>query len=167
MKIVSDGVRSSSVWKTASMLMTPVMKKCIIWRTGMNNPWLTILTKSLYIGIGGYLGANARYWLGGYLNGMRGTTFPYATFVVNIMGSFFLGLFVTLITERYIVSNPNLRLLIAIGFIGSYTTFSTFEYETFALAEVGSYFQALLNAGLNLLVGFVAVWLGARLARFL
>ena len=133
----------------------------------MDKPWLTILTKSLYIGIGGCLGANARYWLGGWLNGRWGATFPYATFVVNITGSFLLGLFVTLITERYIVSHPNLRLLIAIGFIGSYTTFSTFEYETFALAETGSYFQALLNVGLSLFVGFVAVWLGARLARFL
>ncbi len=133
----------------------------------MGNPWLTILTKSLYIGIGGFLGANARYWLGGCLNGRWGSTFPYGTFVVNIIGSFFLGLFVTLITERYIVSNPNLHLLVAIGFIGSYTTFSTFEYETFALANSGSYFQALLNVALNLFVGFVAVWLGARLARFL
>jgi len=131
----------------------------------MDNP--TILTKSLYIGIGGFLGANARYWLGGCLNERWGTTFPYATFVVNISGSFFLGLFVTLITERYIVTNPSLRLLIATGFIGSYTTFSTFEYETFALASSGSYFRALLNIVSNLLIGFVAVWLGAKLARLL
>lgn len=133
----------------------------------MDNPWLTILTKSLYIGIGGCLGANARYWLGEYLNKRWGTTFPYATFVVNITGSFFLGLFITFITERYIISNPHLRFLVAIGFIGSYTTFSTFGYETFALAGAGSYFQALLNVGLNLFVGFVAVCLGVRLARFL
>ncbi|MCZ6678880.1 MAG: fluoride efflux transporter CrcB [Candidatus Poribacteria bacterium] len=132
----------------------------------MDDLWFTILKRSLYIGIGGCLGANARYWLGGWVTERLGDTFPYGTFVANITGSFVLGLFITLITERYIVSNPNLRLLIAIGFVGSYTTFSTFEYETFALAESGSYFRALLNAGLSLIAGFVAVWLGARLARF-
>ena len=133
----------------------------------MDKAWLTILTKIFHIGIGGFLGANARYWLGGCVNGRWGVTFPYATFVVNLTGSFFLGLFVTLITERYVVFHPNLRLLIAIGFIGSYTTFSTLEYETFALAETGSYFHAVLNASLSLLFGFVAVWLGVRFARFL
>jgi CrcB protein len=90
-----------------------------------------------------------------------GATFPYATFVVNISGSFVLGLFITLITERYIVAHSHLRLLISIGFLGAYTTFSTFEYETFALAEAGSYFHALLNVALSVLVGFIAVWLGA------
>ncbi len=133
----------------------------------MDSSWLTILKLSFYIGIGGALGANARYWIGGWLTGRLEGVFPYATFFVNVTGSFILGLFITLIAERYIVIHPHLRPLIAIGFLGSYTTFSTFEYETFALANSGSYLQAILNAGLSLSAGFVAVWLGIRLARFL
>ena len=127
----------------------------------------TILKTCVYIGIGGALGANARYWVGGWLTQRLEGTFPYATFFVNITGAFLLGLFITLIAERYVVANPHLRLLVAVGFLGSYTTFSTFEYETFALTSSASYFVALLNIGLSLCIGFVAVWLGVWLARFL
>ena len=133
----------------------------------MNDSLRVVMVKSFYIGIGGFLGANARYWLGGWVIDRLGESFPHATFAVNVIGSFVLGLFVTLTTERYIVSHPNVRLLVAIGLIGSFTTFSTFEYETFALANTGSYWLAGLNACLSLTAGFVAVWLGARLALFL
>ena len=133
----------------------------------MDNSLSTILKTCFYIGIGGALGANTRYWVGGWLAGRLGGTFPHATFFVNITGSFLLGLFITIIAERYIVADPHLRLLVVVGFLGSYTTFSTFEYETFALATSGGYLVALLNVGLSLCAGFVAVWLGLWLARFL
>jgi fluoride exporter len=133
----------------------------------LDSPGFTVLQKILYIGIGGGLGANARYWVGWWLIKRWGDVFPYATLFVNVTGSFLLGLFVVLISERYIVTDPNLRLLIAVGFLGSYTTFSTFEYQTFALASSGRYLQAALNFGFSLVAGFVAVWLGVRLARFL
>ena len=119
-----------------------------------------------YVGIGGFLGANARYWLGGWISGRYGTAFPYATLVINVSGSFILGLFMTLITERY-VAPPALRLVVAIGFVGAYTTFSTFEYETLALVNSGSLLRALLNVVLSMVAGFAAVWLGTRLAQLL
>ncbi|OGG55430.1 MAG: camphor resistance protein CrcB [Candidatus Handelsmanbacteria bacterium RIFCSPLOWO2_12_FULL_64_10] len=125
-----------------------------------------MVERIIYVGIGGFIGANARYWLGGWISNRYGSTFPYATLVINITGSFILGLFMALITERYIAP-PGLRLIVAIGFVGAYTTFSTFEYETLALASSGSLLRALLNIVLSVVAGFVAVWLGARLGRFL
>jgi fluoride exporter len=116
----------------------------------LDSPGLTVLQKILYIGIGGGLGANARYWIGGWLAKRLGGVFPYATLFVNVTGSFLLGLFVVLISERYVAATPSLRLLLAVGFLGSYTTFSTFEYETFSLASSGSYLQAALNVGFSL-----------------
>ena len=69
--------------------------------------------------------------------------------------------------KRHIVSDAHLRLLVTVGFLGTHTTFSTFEYETFALASSGGYLVVLLNVGLSLCAGFVAVWLGIWLARLL
>ena len=125
-----------------------------------------LIEKIFYVGVGGFVGANARYWLGGWISNRYGAAFPYATFVINVTGSFILGLFMTLITERYIAPS-GLSLVVAIGFVGAYTTFSTFEYETFALVRSGSLLMALLNVVLSVVAGFVAVWLGARLGQFL
>jgi len=126
----------------------------------------SLIEKVFYVGVGGFAGANARYWLGGWISDRYGAAFPYATLVINVTGSFILGLFMALTTERYIAP-PGLRLIVAIGFVGAYTTFSTFEYETLALASSGSLLRALLNIVLSVVAGFVAVWLGARLGRFL
>src|SRR5438445_7866769 len=94
------------------------------------------MMKVAMVGVGGFCGANARYWLGGWIQERWGTEFPWSTFVINITGSFILGLFVTLVTERYFVRNIlALRLFIAIGFVGAYTTFSTFELETLTLVQ--------------------------------
>ncbi|MEI7832965.1 MAG: fluoride efflux transporter CrcB, partial [bacterium] len=90
--------------------------------------------------------------------------FPWGTFVINISGCFILGLFATIVSER-VIPAPQLRLLVSIGFVGAYTTFSTFEYETLRLAEGGSMLRALANILASVLVGFLAVWLGAKLAR--
>lgn len=123
-----------------------------------------VLEKTFWVGIGGFVGANTRYWLGGWAASRFGTQFPWGTFIINITGSFILGLFTTLVTERFMAS-PNLRLLVAIGFVGAYTTFSTFEYETFMLVDSGSFMRASLNIILSVLAGFFAVGIGVRLAQ--
>ena len=98
----------------------------------------------LLIGIGGFLGANARYLIGGWIAERYGTSFPYGTLVINVSGSFLIGFFLALTTER-ILAHPNWRLSLAIGFPGAYTTFSTFSFETFALVQERAYLLALAN----------------------
>ncbi|MEO2053699.1 MAG: fluoride efflux transporter CrcB [Nitrospira sp.] len=116
------------------------------------------------VGIGGFFGAIARYSIGVWFSGKENAAFPYGTFAVNVSGCFVLALFVTLITERFIV-HPHWRLLIAVGFLGAYTTFSTFEYETNKLLEEGSFWLALLNMFLSLAAGMIAIRIGIVLGR--
>ena len=122
------------------------------------------LTKYLAVAAGSALGGVARYYLGGTLLSRVALPFPAATFLINITGSFILGFFLTLATERVPLS-PHLRLAIAVGFLGAYTTFSTFEYETMRLAEEHGVGWALLNVVLSVAVGFAAVWGGRVLAH--
>ena len=122
--------------------------------------------KLLVVALGGAMGAVARYWLGGWILARLPTELPLGTFVINVTGSFIIGLVMTLIGER-LTLHPNWRLLVAVGFVGAYTTFSTFEYETFKLIENGSYLSAALNVILSVVVGFVAVALGIVAARYL
>ena len=111
------------------------------------------------VGIGGFLGSILRFWLGGYIGNRMGTRFPYGTFIINCSGSFVIGFVVTLLAERTHWS-PNWRYLIPIGFVGGYTTFSTFEYETLRAVQDGSLVIAGLNLLLSVVVGFLAVWMG-------
>ena len=122
------------------------------------------MLKYLVVGAGGFLGAIARFWLGGYVSSKMGTHFPYGTFLINCSGSFFIGFILTLLAERTHWS-PNWRYLIPIGFIGAYTTFSTFEYETFRVIQDGEFLMAFLNVFLSVIAGFAAVWLGAVVGR--
>ncbi|QQS49538.1 MAG: fluoride efflux transporter CrcB [Acidobacteriota bacterium] len=122
------------------------------------------LDKIIVVALGGAIGAVARYWLGGLVNSRWPMPFPLGTFVVNITGSFIIGCFLTLASER-LTMHPHWRLLIAVGFIGAYTTFSTFEYETLKLIEEGNILSALGNVVLSVAVGFIAVWLGVAAAR--
>lgn len=122
------------------------------------------LTRYFLIGVGGFLGAIARYWLGGLISNRTGTLFPYGTFAINISGSFLIGLVVTMLAENA-HWNPAWRLLIPIGFIGAYTTFSAFEFETLQSVRDGQFLMAGLNVGLSVVLGFVAVWLGSALGR--
>ena len=122
------------------------------------------MIKYLMVGLGGFLGAIARFWVGGYVYSRLGTKFPYGTFVINMTGSFVIGLSITILTEKTHL-NANWRYLIPIGFIGAYTTFSTFEYETLAAVQNGQLFIGGLNVVLSVVIGFICVWLGVVLGR--
>lgn len=120
--------------------------------------------KYLMIGIGGFLGSIARFWLGSYIDAKMGSRFPFGTLVINCTGSFAVGFIVTVLGEHAHWS-PNWRYLIPIGFIAAYTTFSTFEYETFRVMQSGALLLAFLNVAVSVIVGFFAVWLGIVAGR--
>jgi len=113
--------------------------------------------------LGGAVGSLARYTAGSAIMGRIGGRFPMGTLVVNVSGSFLIGLLMTLLTERF-TPHPNWRLLLAVGFLGGYTTFSSFEYETYKAIKDGSPWIGLLNVIGSVGFGYVAVWLGAILA---
>ena len=115
------------------------------------------------IAIGGAAGAIARYVVGNYIGSRFGFRFPYGTFVVNISGCFLVGFSMALLARS--VASPAWRYLIPIGFIGAYTTFSTFEYETLRAIQEGQLATGLLNVGFSVVTGFVAVWLGDVLGK--
>ena len=118
----------------------------------------------LVISLGGVLGANARYLLGNWVAARYGTSFPYGTMLINVSGSFVIGFFLVLITERFVV-HPNWRLFFAVGFLGAYTTFSTFSFESVALIQGGSWLLSLANMVGSVALGLVAVLAGMALAR--
>lgn len=113
----------------------------------------------LIIGIGGFLGANARYLLGGWITRQWGTQFPWGTFVINVTGSFLLGILMVNVNARPLAS-PHYRLFFAVGFLGAYTTFSTFSYETLRLMQDQSTSAALWNITGSVVLGLVGVSLG-------
>ena len=118
----------------------------------------------LWVGIGGFVGATARYLLGRSLVGRVGDGFPVATLLVNISGSFAIGLVLTLLTERW-VANPAWRLLVVVGFLGGYTTCSAFAFETLALIERGQWVRAATYVLASNVVGLLACAGGMALAR--
>jgi fluoride exporter len=122
------------------------------------------LLKYVMVGIGGCLGSILRFWLGTYIGSRMGTRFPYGTLVINITGSFLVGLILVLLTAKTHWS-PNWRYLIPIGFLGGYTTFSSFEYETLRTIQDGQIGLALLYAAVSVIVGLVAVWGGVMAGR--
>ncbi len=111
------------------------------------------------VAIGGAIGALARFALGTYVGERMNTRFPYGTFFINMSGCFLIGLIMTVLTERTQLS-PNWRYFIPIGFIGAYTTFSTFEYEALTSMQSGQFAAAALNVILSVTIGFFMVWLG-------
>lgn len=117
-----------------------------------------------FIGIFGFIGAISRYLLSGWVYGIVGTRFPYGTLAVNIIGSFLLGFLFKLTTGRVILE-ADLRTALTVGFIGAFTTFSTFSLETFNLLEEGSWALAALNIAASVIVCLLATWGGVVLAR--
>ncbi len=122
------------------------------------------LLKYVMVGVGGCLGSMLRFWVGSYIGSRMGTRFPYGTFVINVTGSFLIGLILALLTAKTHWS-PNWRYLIPIGFLGGYTTFSSFEYETLRTIHDGQIGIGLLYVGLSVCLGFVAVWGGFMTGR--
>ncbi len=121
--------------------------------------------KVLLVGLGGFCGAVARYLVSGLMLKVS-AEFPWGTLVVNVLGSFLLGFLMALVTETLAIS-PNERLFLAIGFLGSFTTFSTFIYETNSLLDEGELLLAGSNILASLLCGFFGLRLGIWLARAL
>ena len=124
------------------------------------------MNRYLLIAIGAALGANARYLIGVWAGNRLGADFPYGTFIANIAGSFALGFLLALGTERLQLP-PEARLLLAVGFLGSFTTFSSFAVESINLWRDAGLWRSLLNIVGNNLVGLSSVVLGAALARWL
>src|SRR5262249_14198990 len=93
----------------------------------------------LLVGVGGFIGANARFILARVVGTMFATKFPSGTFIINISGSFLLGVLGTIVAQKVMPSSESMRLALGVGFLGAYTTFSTFEFETHALFEDGSW----------------------------
>ena len=113
--------------------------------------------------LGGALGSLARYLAGTAIMGRFGGRFPLGTLFVNVTGSFLIGLLMTLLTERW-QPHPNWRLLLVVGFLGGYTTFSSFEYETYRAVHDGGQWIGLLNVTGSVFLGYVAVWVGSLMA---
>ena len=118
----------------------------------------------LVIGLGGFLGAISRYVVALWIGERWGRSFPLGTLAVNVSGCFLIGLLMTVFLERSMVS-PQWRSFLVVGFLGAYTTFSSFEYETGGLVKDGELVYAALNVILSVAVGFAALKLGEVLAR--
>ena len=120
----------------------------------------------IYIGIFGGLGCIARYLASGWTYQLVGRNLPYGTLLVNILGSFLLGLLMTF-GLRSTLFSPEIRLGLTVGFMGGFTTFSTFSYETLRLLEEGSLWQAGINVVLNVVLCLSFALLGVLVARYL
>ena len=118
----------------------------------------------LWIALGAIVGASARYFVSTYVARHFSAAFPYGTLLINITGSLVLGFFLIYSTERALL-DPRWRLLVAIGFCGSYTTFSSYAFESFALMEQGQWMLVSLNVFFSNALCLAAVLLGAALAR--
>lgn len=118
----------------------------------------------MLISTGAILGANLRYWVGLWAANYFGTSFPYGTLIVNLTGSFILGFFMTLAVDRFLL-DPRWRILFAVGFLGSYTTFSSYTFESLRLMMENQWLPGLFNLFGSAFLGGVAVFLGIILAR--
>jgi CrcB protein len=116
------------------------------------------------IPVGGALGSIARYWVGSTIAGRMGTRFPYGTFVINMTACVIIGFSLTYLGKRAGL-NPAWRFLIPVGFIGAYSTFSTYEWETLSTLRAGAFALGALYAIGSLIGGLAATWCGALLAE--
>src|ERR1035441_771991 len=124
------------------------------------------LQKYLMIAVGGALGSVARYWVGSTISGRMGARFPYGTMVINMTACVIIGFTLTYFGKRADL-NPAWRFLVLIGFIGSYSTFSTYEWETLSTMRSGAFLLAAIYAVGSLVLGLAATWCGTALADLL
>jgi len=118
----------------------------------------------LLVFVGGGLGASARYWLGGLFHERYGSDFPYGTLFVNLVGCFLIGVLMATLEERFLGS-PQLRIFLAIGILGGFTTFSSFSYETIAMLRDGEFLYATLNVALSVATCLAGTWLGVQVGK--
>jgi len=114
--------------------------------------------------VGGGVGSLARYLVASVVSARMGARFPWGTLAVNVTGCFLIGLLMTLLTERFQL-NANWRFALVVGFLGGYTTFSSFGWETFSAVREGGFWIGLANVAGSVIFGYAAVWLGALVAR--
>ena len=124
------------------------------------------MQKYLLIAVGGALGSIARYWVGSTIANRMGTKFPYGTFVINLTACVIIGFSLSFLARRADL-NTGWRFLVPIGFIGAYSTFSTYEWETLSTIRSGAFAIAALYAVGSLILGLAAVWGGSLLAEIL
>ena len=122
------------------------------------------MQKYFFIAVGGALGSVARYWMGSAISGRLGTKFPYGTFVINVSACIIIGFALTFLGKRADL-NPAWRFLIPVGFVGAYSTFSTYEWETLSTLRAGAFALAALYALVSLFLGLAAVWCGSVIAE--
>jgi CrcB protein len=120
--------------------------------------------RSVWIAVAGAAGAVSRYQVEGAVSRLTRGAFPWGTLVVNLSGCFLLGLVFTLLTERFL-PHPDLRVALTVGFLGAYTTLSTFAFESLRLGQDGAFGRATLNIVLSVAGGIFAAWLGTVAAR--
>jgi CrcB protein len=121
------------------------------------------LDKYLVVLAGAGLGGLARHLAGTWIMSKYAGRFPLGTFVINVTGAFLIGVLMTLLTERW-QPHPNWRLFLVVGVLGGYTTFSSFEYETFQAVRAGARWVGLAYVTGSVVLGYFGVWLGAVLA---
>ncbi len=121
----------------------------------------------LWVGVGGFVGAVARYWLSGLVYRLTSwSSFPFGTMAVNVIGSLLIGVLMGLVEDRQVLA-PHARALLMIGMVGSFTTFSTLSLETYELLTSGRYLAALSNLGGSLTLGLAAVMAGRTMVALL
>lgn len=120
--------------------------------------------KYLLVAIGGGSGALARYVASSAIMTRFDGKFPLGTLVINVSGSFLIGFLMTMLTERFEL-DPMWRLFLVVGFLGGYTTFSSFEWETFSAIHDGGFWIGMVNIVSSVVLGYAAVWLGSVLAQ--
>jgi CrcB protein len=126
---------------------------------------MSSLLPYLLVGVGGFAGANARFLVARWVGALVETRFPLGTFIINMSGSFLLGVIGTMVAQKVLPNSDEVRLALGVGFLGAYTTFSTFEFETHALFDDGSWLTATTNLFASLFVGLIAVRAGIIVAR--
>jgi CrcB protein len=118
----------------------------------------------LLVGSGGFAGANARYWIARWIAERYGTAFPYGTLVINVTGSMIIGFGIAYLNARSNLS-PNYRLIFTTGFVGAYTTFSTYTYEAMTLMQDGLWARGFTYLLGSIALGMVAVTIGMLIGR--